>query len=74
MRTDRRTDITKLIVTLCNFANAPKILHFVHSIFTYFVCIAEKKGTSNSQRSMIGLHNRGDKCLQPGRDWVFKLD
>jgi hypothetical protein len=27
-RTEGRTDMTKLTVILCNFANAPKKLHF----------------------------------------------
>jgi hypothetical protein len=31
MRTDRRTDVTKLIVAFRNFANAPKNSHIITS-------------------------------------------
>jgi len=31
---DRQADMTKLIVACCNFANAPKNLHLLPSLYT----------------------------------------
>ena len=50
-RVDRRTDVTKLIVTFCNFANAPVKSHskayvLVHGVYDWLSCLVLNRGTA----------------------------
>ena len=58
MRADGQTDMTKLIIAVCNFGNDPKIVKFfatgcIHD-FMYFLT------------TKCGNYNRGGVCLLCG--------
>jgi len=65
MRTDGRTDMTKLIVTCRNCGNAPKISPFCpHSVF--FLWISEQIHYFSMLYKITGFYNQDGMCLLRG--------
>ena len=71
------------LVLLCPFKaywlrDAPTSLTFInctlclHCICVFCIYLRTNSDLCHSQIKLIGFHNRDEKCLQRGTDWVFK--
>jgi hypothetical protein len=42
-------------------------------IYVFCMYLRTNSDLCNLQQKLIGLHNRYEKCLQRGKNWVFNL-
>jgi hypothetical protein len=43
-----------------------------HCIYVFCIYLRTNSDLYHLQHKLIGFHNRDEKCLQRGTDWVFK--
>ena len=58
-----------------NLLNPTAYIHELYALpplYLYVVYLSQNKQRLVSHHKLIGFHNREEKCLQRGTEWVFK--